>query len=106
MNKRLEMLIQMTGSGKADAFAWYALAMEHRKDDNPTEALATFVRLKEAFPDYLPQYLMAGQTALELEQPAVAVPWLEQGITLATATGDSKTLSELSAALDEAKQGL
>lgn len=99
------MLIQMTSGGQADAFAWYALAMEYRKENDPAQALETFEHLKAAFPDYLPQYLMAGQTALERGMPEAAIPWLERGIQLARATGDGKTLSELSAALDEAKQG-
>ena len=32
MNKRLAMLEAMTKSGKADAFAWYGLGMEYRRE--------------------------------------------------------------------------
>ncbi|HLV65396.1 MAG TPA: tetratricopeptide repeat protein [Polyangiaceae bacterium] len=104
MNKRLAALIQMTRAGTQDPFAWYALALEYKKEGQLEDALATFTTLRERSPDYLPMYLMAGQMLLEAERREAAREWLEAGIALARTKGDGKTLSELEAALDEASE--
>ena len=103
MNKRLEMLEKLTRSGTADSFAWYALAMEYRKEKQPELALRTFATLRDKDPDYVPMYLMAGQVLLETDRDADAVPWLEQGIEKARARGDMKALAELEQALASAR---
>ena len=100
MNKRLAMLEQMTASPKADAFAWYGLAMEYRRENRETDAENAFQQLRAKFPDYLPQYLMAGQL-LKDSKPDAAKEWINAGIALATARGDSKTLGELEQVLAE-----
>ena len=102
MNKRLEMLEKLTSSGKADAFAWYGLAMEYRKLGRLEDALDAFETLRKSHSDYLPMYLMAGQLLLENQRPSEARSWLEQGITLARQRGDAKALAELEDALAQA----
>jgi predicted Zn-dependent protease len=99
MNKRLQMLEQMTASPKADAFAWYGLAMEYRREGRVDDAQGAFEMLRAGFPDYLPQYLMAAQL-LTPGKPELAKEWLVAGIQLATARGDGKTLGELEQALE------
>lgn len=99
MNKRLEMLEKMTASGQADSFAWYALAMEYRKEQRLDDALGTFDKLRAADPGYLPMYLMAGQMLIEAGRGEDARAWLEQGIALARDKGDGKALGELEDAL-------
>lgn len=99
MNKRLTMLEQMTASGQADSFAWYALALEYQREQRISDALRTFETLRESDPGYLPMYLMAGQLLIDQARGAEARPWLEQGIALARDKGDGKTLGELEAAL-------
>ena len=100
MNKRLAMLEKMCASDSAESFAWYGLAMEYRKEQRFADSLATFGKLRERDPDYLPMYLMAAQVLLdELDQEGEARPWLEQGIELAKRKGDSKALGELQDAL-------
>jgi predicted RNA polymerase sigma factor len=101
MNKRLELLLKLVASGSADAFTWYGLAMEQRKGENPSSAVATFEELSQRFPDYLPQYLMAGQLLQSLGRAAEAKTWFEQGLALAGRMGDQKTLGELQNALEE-----
>jgi predicted Zn-dependent protease len=103
MNKRLAMLEQVTASPAADAFAWYGLAMEYRKENRLDDAVSAFQNLRSKFPDYLAQYLMAGQTLMLNNRPTDAVPWLERGIELAQVQGNGKALSELQSALDEAR---
>lgn len=104
MNKRLAMLEKMTAAGSADAFGWYGLAMEYRNENRVEDAVRTFEALREKFPDYLAQYLMAGQTLLKAGNPEAAAAWLRQGIQLAQAQGNGKALSELESALEEASE--
>ena len=104
MNKRLSMLESLTRSENADAFAWYGLAMEYRRENRSTEALSAFQRLRELYPDYLPTYLMAGQLLLADQDAAEARGWLEAGIVVAERAGNDKTLSELREALEECEE--
>lgn len=99
MNKRLAFLESMTASGKADAFAWYGLAMEYRREGRLGDALDTFAKLRELHADYLPMYLMAGQILTDEQRGSEAREWLEAGIALARAQGNSHALGELESAL-------
>lgn len=99
MNKRLLFLESMTAGGKADAFAWYGLAMEYRREGRKAEALATFEKLRGLHPDYLPMYLMAAQTLLDTERAGEARGWLEAGLKLARERGATHAESELESAL-------
>jgi predicted Zn-dependent protease len=101
MNKRLEMLIGLVESGRADAFARYALALEYKKEGRSDDALAAFEALRAADPGYLAMYYMAGQLLLDMERVVDARRWFEAGIEVARQQGDGKTLSELEAALSE-----
>lgn len=99
MNKRLTYLTQLIDSGKADAFAHYALAMEYKKAGNVAEAGRAFTLLRDKFPDYVPQYLMAGQMYLDDKQLELASDWLSRGVVVAEKMGDSKAAGEIQAAL-------
>ena len=99
MNKRLAFLEQTTSAGSADSFAWYALALEYRKEQRYDDAVAAFTSLRDKDAGYLALYLMAGQTLGEAGRPAEAAEWLRAGIALATERGDGKTLGELESAL-------
>ena len=99
MNKRLMFLEQHVAAGGADSFAFYGLGMEYRKEGRFDEAVTTFAKLKEKDPDYLPLYLMAGQTLIDAGRGAEARAWLEAGIEVAQRKGDGKTLGELESAL-------
>jgi predicted Zn-dependent protease len=100
MNKRLAMLESLTASGKADAFAWYGLGMEYRREGRRDDAVRTFEHLRSQHPDYLPLYLMAGQTLADASRVDDAREWLSAGIQLAQAQGNSHALGELESALD------
>jgi predicted Zn-dependent protease len=101
MNKRLAMLEKMTASGQADAFAWYGLAMEYRREGRAADALGVFQKLRQSHPEYLPMYLMASQTLVESKQTEDARGWLAAGIQLARTQGASHALGELESALAE-----
>jgi predicted Zn-dependent protease len=102
VNKRLAFLEQTTSSGSADSFAFYALALEYRKEQRYEDAERTFRTLRDKDPSYLPAYLMAGQTLIEAGRAADARVWLLAGIELARSKGDQKTLGELESALADA----
>jgi hypothetical protein len=103
MNKRLQMLEKLTSAGSADSFAFYALALEYRKEGRVDDAVRTFSTLKARDAGYLPMYLMAGQLLVEAERSAEARTWLEAGLELARARGDGKTAGELESELANAR---
>ena len=47
-SKRLDFLLKMTSSDKADSFTWYALALEYKGLGRVEDALATFQRAATA----------------------------------------------------------
>jgi len=99
-SSRLAYLEQLAAAPSADSFALYALALEYRKNRRYEEALSTFERLHDRDPTYVPMYLMAGQTLVEIDRPDQAVQWLTQGVEAARAAGDGKALGELSSLLE------
>lgn len=101
MNKRLMMLEKMVESGKADSFARYALALEYKKEGQLEHAVATFNDLRASDPQYLPQYLMAGQMLIDAEKKDLARGWLEAGLELARTLGNSQAAGELESALSD-----
>jgi len=98
-NKRLAFLEQHCAAGTADSFAFYGLGMEYRKEGRIDDAVATFTKLKDKDPGYLPLYLMAGQTLIDASRTDEARTWLETGIEVARSKGDSHALGELESAL-------
>jgi tetratricopeptide (TPR) repeat protein len=99
MNKRLMFLEQHVAAGGADSFAYYGLGMEYRKEGRVDDAIATFTKLKEKDPSYVPMYLMAGQTLIDAGRSPEAKTWLESGVAVARSKGDSHALGELESAL-------
>lgn len=100
-NKRLEMLEKMAALPSADAFTLYGLGMERRNSGDSSGALAAFEQLRSRFPDYLPQYLMAGQVLIGAGRLEEAAGWLRAGMDLARQVGNDKTFGELERALIE-----
>ena len=100
MEKRLAMLENLTSSGKADAFAWYALALEYKSKGRIDDALQTFSTLREKDPGYIPMYLMAGSMLVEAGREDEARAWLRDGIERASAAGNAHARDEMTAVLD------
>lgn len=100
MSKRLEMLERLTGSGKADAFTWYALALEYKSAERIDDALSTFETLRTQDPDYVPMYLMAGSMLVDVGREDEARRWLEEGMTRASTKGDTHAHDEMEALLE------
>ena len=95
MTKRLEILEKLAAEGKADSFAWYALALEYKSAGRIDEALVAFLSLRQRDPNYVPMYLMAGAMLESLGRTAEAALWLRDGIIAAESKGDSHAASEM-----------
>lgn len=95
MTNRIQMLQDLVDKGSQDPFVWYALAMEHRSLGHLQVSLSAFEQVAKRFPDYVPTYLMAAQTAHECDNDEIAKRWAERGVEVATAQVDSHALSEL-----------
>ncbi len=86
----------------SDPFPRYGLAMELKTLGQLAEASAEFTELMTRFPDYVPTYLMAGGTLVELGQRDEAAAIYRKGIEVATRRGDQHARRELEAALADA----
>jgi predicted Zn-dependent protease len=95
------MLEQLTSSGKGDTFTWYALALEYKSAGRVDDATATFTRLRDKDPDYVPMYLMAGSMLTEAGRSDEAIAWLKAGIDRAIAKGDTHAREEMKGILEQ-----
>ncbi|HTJ42077.1 MAG TPA: hypothetical protein VL463_08260 [Kofleriaceae bacterium] len=75
--------------------------MELKNQGKLVEASDAFADLIKTFPDYVPSYLMAGNTASALGLPDQARDIYTRGIATARARGDLHAAKELEAALAE-----
>src|SRR5262245_57295673 len=82
-----------------DPFPRYGLAMEHKGRGELLEAWGVFEELIDQFPDYVPTYLMAGETLVALGRKDAAAETFRKGIEVATRRGDQHARRELEAAL-------
>lgn len=95
---RLAMLQQFVAQRPDDPFARYGLAMELKKRGLLAQANAVFVELMSRHPDYVPAYLMAGNTLLADGDRDSARDVFARGVTAAQRAGDDHALGELEAA--------
>jgi predicted Zn-dependent protease len=95
---RLAMLQQFVAQRPDDPFARYGLAMELKKRGLLAQANAVFVELMARHPDYVPAYLMAGNTLLAANDREGAREVFSRGVAVAQRTGDEHALGELEAA--------
>ena len=93
-------LREILNEDPANAFARYGLALELAGRGETTEALAEFDTLLEHNPGYVPAYQMAGQTLLDLHEPARARQYLTRGLAAADASGNTHAAREISGLLD------
>jgi tetratricopeptide (TPR) repeat protein len=98
-SKRLEFLLKVTSSDKADSFTWYALALEYKGLGRIDDALTTFAELRRRDPDYVPMYLMCGTMLAEGGRREEAKDWLSTGLVTAKRKGDTHAAGEIEAAL-------
>ena len=98
-SKRLDFLLKTTSSGTADAFTWYALALEYKGLGSIEDALATFRELRQRDEAYVPMYLMCGTMLIEANRRDDAKEWLSAGLVAAKKKGDTHAAGEIEGAL-------
>lgn len=98
---KLAMLRSFCEKAPGDPFPRYGVAMELRRGGDLAGAVAAFAAMAKDFPDYVPQYLMAGQTLREMGDVPAARAVLDAGIAVATRVGNSHARGELQSARDE-----
>lgn len=92
---RLAALELMASRSAADPFPHYCLAQEYRSRGRHDDAVGAFAQLRERFPAYVPQYLMAAQLLHELGRDVEARDWLTAGVSAARAAKDGHAAGEL-----------
>lgn len=98
---RLDYLLELHKEQPEDPFLLYGIALEYQKFGSP-ETSATFDRLLDIFPSYLPTYYLAAAHFAEAGLYEKALTIYDAGILLAQKSNESKTLAELK----NAKQNL
>lgn len=96
---RLQTIEMIIARGTNDPFPYYARGMELRALGRLEDAVRAFAELRERLPTYVPTYLMAAQTCVELGERAAARRWCEDGMGVASAAGDDKAHGELGSLL-------
>jgi tetratricopeptide (TPR) repeat protein len=100
MPTRAEMLRTFIAQSPRDPFPRYGLAQELKNTGDLSGAWSEFSSLLEAFPDYVPAYLHAGNTLVALGRQAEARDVYTRGLSVCRQVGDMKTLGEIQSALD------
>lgn len=98
--QRIEAFRAFVARSPDDAFARYSLAMALRTAGRGGEAAAEFQELRRRKPEYVPAYLMLGQTLEALGRDAEAAQAYEDGMALAARVNDMHARNELGQALD------
>ena len=98
--QRIEAFRAFVTRSPDDAFARYSLAMALRTAGRAAEAAVEFEELRRRRPDYVPAYLMAGQTLETLGRDADAARVYEDGIAAASRVNDMHARNELGQALE------
>jgi predicted Zn-dependent protease len=98
--QRIEAFRAFVTKSPGDAFARYSLAMALRTAGRGVEAAAEFEELRRRAPEYVPTYLMLGQTLEALGRDAQATQAYQDGIAEATRVNDMHARNELEQALE------
>lgn len=96
MSKRLEMFDKLLTGGSRDPFHHYARALELRSLGRNDDALLALCGVTEAFPEYVPSYLIAAQLAVEAGDVSRAAALCDQGLAAAKRSGNDHAQGELS----------
>ncbi|WP_289999224.1 tetratricopeptide repeat protein [Algoriphagus sediminis] len=99
---RLRALHEFCETEPDNPFNWYALALEYQEHD-PEKTSELFNKLLLEHPDYLPTYYPAAHFFSDQDDIEKALDIFEKGISLAKIQGETKTLNELSSALEMLK---
>jgi predicted Zn-dependent protease len=98
--QRLEAFQKLVLAGPDDPFRQYALAMHLRGMGRLDEAVQVFTALATRSPDYIPTWLMLGQTLEAAGRDGEAARVYQDGMAAASRKPDLHARGELEAALE------
>src|SRR4051812_17264015 len=98
--ERMQQIRAMLADDPADLFLRYGLAMEYAGQGDDATAAEHFRDLLAARPDYVPAYLMLGQTLVRIGDDDVAKDVLRRGIAAAGQARNEHAQGEMQALLD------
>jgi Tfp pilus assembly protein PilF len=98
--ERMRQIRALLADDPADPFLRYGLAMEYVSQGDDASAAGHFRDLIAATPDYVPAYLMLGQTLVRLGDEAEAKDVLRRGVAAAGKAGNEHAQGEMQALLD------
>jgi len=98
---RITALLEILKENPNDAFARYALGLEHSSAGETQAALSEFDKLLAAHPDYTNGYFMSAQVLDRAGRSHEARAMLEKGIESARRTNNRHAQSEMEAMLEE-----
>ncbi|HVS98307.1 MAG TPA: tetratricopeptide repeat protein [Puia sp.] len=88
-----------------DPFLQHALALEYQKAGDLPEARRLWEQLLEKNPAAVGSYYHLGRLLESIGEKALAIGWLEKGMTAAKAAGERRAFNELAAAYDDLTDG-
>jgi len=98
--QRLAAFQKFAAARPDDPFTRYSLAMQLRSMGHDEAAVAEFRELGRRAPDYVPTWLMLGQSLETLGRDAEAAGAYQDGIAVATRQADQHARGELEEALE------
>ena len=98
---RLEKLQELLKADPTDSFTRYAIGLEYRGMKEYASAITALEELMRDDPKYLATYYMLADCYRQAGENEKALECYKQGIQIAKAAGDTHTMSELQAAMDE-----
>ena len=98
--ERMQQIRALLADDPADPFLRYGLAMEYVSQGDDAIAAGHFRDLLAATPDYVPAYLMLGQTLVRLGDDDRAKDTLRSGVAAAAKVGNEHAQGEMQALLD------
>jgi tetratricopeptide (TPR) repeat protein len=99
MNTKLPQLRALLEKQPGDPFLLYGIAMEHKKLNEPIEAIEFLDRVLSTDPNYCYAYYQRGQILESLGDAEAAKSAYHAGIEAARRAGDAHAQSELETAL-------
>jgi Tfp pilus assembly protein PilF len=98
--ERMQQIRALLADDPADPFLRYGLAMEYISQGDDATAAGQFRDLIAASPDYVPAYLMLGQTLVRLGDDEEAKDTLRSGVVEAAKVGNEHAQGEMQALLE------
>ena len=98
--ERMQQIRELLVDDPADPFLRYGLAMEYAGQGDDATAAGHFRDLIASNPEYIPVYLMLGQTLVRLGEDVEAKDTLRRGVAAAAKAGNEHAQGEMQALLD------